>query len=155
MILDKLVNGIVKAIRSIKHKLPFQTGSNDFSLLLLNICLCKYFSEYLHIWSPNIIHLSFCVSEFLHIEETILYFRKPHTHMGENEKFSISMHWSDWIKSRQLKKESINPFPVILILNELLNGKHSFRKDGLQVSLYGRTFWGVKWGNIFLRSCAR
>lgn len=53
------------------------------------------------------------------------------------------------------KKESINTFPVILVLYELLNGKYSFRKVGLWVSFYCRPLWRVKLGNISLGSSAR
>lgn len=49
--------------------------------------------------------------------------------MGDNEKSSISMHWRGWIKFKWLKKESINLFPVILVLYD---GKYSFRKDGFR-----------------------
>lgn len=103
----------------------------------------------------NIIDLSFPASEFLQIEETILYFTKLHTQTGENEKFSISVQWRGWIKPGLWKKESINTFPEILVLFELLNGKYSFRKDGLQVSLYYRPLWRVKQGNTSLESSAR
>lgn len=103
----------------------------------------------------DVIDLPFPVSDFLQIEESILYFTKLHTQTGENEKFFTSVHWRDWIKPGLWKKESINTFPVILVLYELLNGKYSFRKDGLQVSLYYRPLWRVKQGNIFLGSSAR
>lgn len=112
-----------------------------------------------NMWSPDIIDLSFCVSEFLQIAVSAV--SASYTSLSCIPKQG-RMKNSPFLCTEEVelslgyeKRESINTFPVILVLYELLNGKYSFRKDGLQVSLYCRPLWRVKWGNISLESSDR